>query len=254
MLDILKGPIEAIQDFYDLTSRAFRSVFRKPHYFNDIMLQMDSIGFGSIPIVLLTGFFSGAVMAMQMGRSLQPYGQTGRTGTFVSIILVRELGPVLAAVMVAGRNSSGIASELGSMKVTEQIDAMRALGTDPVQKLVVPRVIATAVMLPVLTVVDDFVGMVGGWILSNYLFGLPTRQYWTNSWQALVWNDVGQGLLKPFIFSFAVSLIGCFYGLRATGGTQGVGRATTQAMVWASITIFILDFFLGKIFVSQVGQ
>jgi len=254
VLDILKGPIEAIQDFYDLTSRAFRSVFRKPHYFNDIMLQMDSIGFGSIPIVLLTGFFSGAVMAMQMGRSLQPYGQTGRTGTFVSIILVRELGPVLAAVMVAGRNSSGIASELGSMKVTEQIDAMRALGTDPVQKLVVPRVIATAVMLPVLTVVDDFVGMVGGWILSNYLFGLPTRQYWTNSWQALVWNDVGQGLLKPFIFSFAVSLIGCFYGLRATGGTQGVGRATTQAMVWASITIFILDFFLGKIFVSQVGQ
>jgi phospholipid/cholesterol/gamma-HCH transport system permease protein len=254
VFDILKGPIEAIQDFYDLTSRAFRSVFRKPHYFNDIMLQMDSIGFGSIPIVLLTGFFSGAVMAMQMGRSLQPYGQTGRTGTFVSIILVRELGPVLAAVMVAGRNSSGIASELGSMKVTEQIDAMRALGTDPVQKLVVPRVIATAVMLPVLTVVDDFVGMVGGWILSNYLFGLPTRQYWTNSWQALVWNDVGQGLLKPFIFSFAVSLIGCFYGLRATGGTQGVGRATTQAMVWASITIFILDFFLGKIFVSQVGQ
>lgn len=254
MLDILKGPIEAIQDFFDLTGRAFRSVFRKPHYFNDIMLQMDAIGFGSIPIVLLTGFFSGAVMAMQMGRSLQPYGQTGRTGTFVSIILVRELGPVLAAVMVAGRNSSGIASELGSMKVTEQIDAMRALGTDPVQKLVVPRVIATAVMLPVLTVVDDFVGMVGGWILSNYLFGLPTRQYWTNSWQALVWNDVGQGLLKPFIFSFAVSLIGCFYGLRTTGGTQGVGRSTTQAMVWASITIFILDFFLGKIFVSQVGQ
>ena len=254
MLDILKGPIEAIQDFFDLTGRAFRSVFRKPHYFNDIMLQMDAIGFGSIPIVLLTGFFSGAVMAMQMGRSLQPYGQTGRTGTFVSIILVRELGPVLAAVMVAGRNSSGIASELGSMKVTEQIDAMRALGTDPVQKLVVPRVIATAVMLPVLTVVDDFVGMVGGWILSNYLFGLPTRQYWTNSWQALVWNDVGQGLLKPFIFSFAVSLIGCFYGLRTTGGTQGVGRSTTQAMVWASITIFILDFFLGKLFISQVGQ
>lgn len=254
MLDILKGPIQAIQEFFDLTGRALLNVFRKPHYLNDIILQMDSIGFGSIPIVLLTGFFSGAVMAMQMGRSLQPYGQTGRTGTFVSIILVRELGPVLAAVMVAGRNSSGIASELGSMKVTEQIDAMRALGTDPVQKLVVPRVIATAVMLPVLTVVDDFVGMVGGWIMSDYLFGLPTRQYWTNSWQALVWNDVGQGLLKPFIFSFAVSLIGCFYGLRTTGGTQGVGRSTTQAMVWASIMIFILDFFLGKIFVSQLAQ
>lgn len=250
MLDILKGPILAIQEFYELTGRAMRNVARKPHYFDDIMLQMDSIGVGSIPIVLLTGFFSGAVMAMQMGRSLQQYGQVGRTGTFVSIILVRELGPVLASVMVAGRNASGIASELGSMKVTEQIDAMRALGTDPVQKLVTPRMIATAVMLPALTVIDDFVGMVGGWIMSVILFSLPTRQYWTTTWQALVWNDVGQGLLKPFIFSFSISLIGCFYGLRTTGGTQGVGRATTQAMVVAAVAIFILDLFISKIFVG----
>jgi phospholipid/cholesterol/gamma-HCH transport system permease protein len=250
VLDILKGPILAIQEFYELTGRAMRNVARKPHYFDDIMLQMDSIGVGSIPIVLLTGFFSGAVMAMQMGRSLQQYGQVGRTGTFVSIILVRELGPVLASVMVAGRNASGIASELGSMKVTEQIDAMRALGTDPVQKLVTPRMIATAVMLPALTVIDDFVGMVGGWIMSVILFSLPTRQYWTTTWQALVWNDVGQGLLKPFIFSFSISLIGCFYGLRTTGGTQGVGRATTQAMVVAAVAIFILDLFISKIFVG----
>jgi phospholipid/cholesterol/gamma-HCH transport system permease protein len=254
VLDILKGPILAIQDFFELTGRAIWNVARKPHYVDDILLQMDSIGFGSIPIVLLTGFFSGAVMAMQMGRSLQNYGQVGRTGELVSIILVRELGPVLASVMVAGRNSSGIASELGSMKVTEQIDAMRALGTDPVQKLVTPRMIATAIMLPALTVIDDFVGMVGGWVMAKILFGLPTRQYWTSTWQALVWNDVGQGLLKPFIFSFAVSLIGCFYGLRASGGTQGVGRATTQAMVWASVVIFILDLFISKIFVSQTGS
>jgi phospholipid/cholesterol/gamma-HCH transport system permease protein len=254
VLDILKGPILAIQDFFELANRAVRNIARKPHYVDDILLQMDAIGVGSIPIVILTGFFSGAVMAMQMGRSLGQYGQTGRTGEIVSIILVRELGPVLASVMVAGRNSSGIASELGSMKVTEQIDAMRALGTDPVQKLVTPRMIATAVMLPALTVIDDFVGMVGGWVMARILFGLPTRQYWTSTWQALVWNDVGQGLLKPFIFSFAVSLIGCFYGLRATGGTQGVGRATTQAMVWASVVIFILDLFIGKLFVAQTGS
>ena len=168
VLDFLKGPIQAIQEFYELTGRALRNVFRRPHYVDDIMLQMDTIGVGSIPIVLLTGFFTGAVMAMQMGRSLQDYGQIGRTGTFVSIILVRELGPVLTSVMVAGRNSSGIASELGSMKVTEQIDAMRALGTDPVQKLVTPRMIATAVMLPTLTVIDDFIGMVGGWVMSDH--------------------------------------------------------------------------------------
>jgi len=253
VLDLLKGPIQAIQEFYELAGRALLNVSRKPHYVDDILLQMDAIGVGSIPIVLLTGFFTGAVMAMQMGRSLQQYGQVGRTGTFVSIILVRELGPVLASVMVAGRNASGIASELGSMKVTEQIDAMRALGTDPVQKLVTPRMIATAVMLPALTVIDDFIGMVGGWVMSVLLFGLPTRQYWTLTWQALVWNDVGQGLLKPFIFSFMISLIGCFYGLRTTGGTQGVGRATTQAMVVASVAIFILDLFVGKFFVSQTA-
>ena len=166
------------------------------------------------------------------------------------IILVRELGPVLGAVMVAGRNASGIASELGSMKVTEQIDAMRALGTDPIQKLVTPRMIATAIMLPALTVIDDFVGMVGGWLMSVILFGLPTRQYWTLSWQALMWSDVFWGLLKPFVFSFAISLLGCFYGLRTTGGTQGVGRATTQGMVAASVTIFLMDLFMDKIFVS----
>ena len=250
MLDILKGPIQAIQDFFELTGRAMRNVVRRPHYYDDVRLQMDMIGVGSIPIVLLTGFFSGAVMALQMGRALGQYGQTGRVGNVVSIILVRELGPVLTSVMVAGRNASGIASELGSMKVTEQIDAMRALGTDPVQKLVTPRMIATAVMLPCLTVIDDFVGMVGGFVIAKLVYALPSLQYWSTTWRALGWSDLGQGLLKPFIFSFAISLIGCFYGLRTSGGTQGVGRATTQAVVAASVTIFILDLFISKIFVS----
>jgi phospholipid/cholesterol/gamma-HCH transport system permease protein len=250
VLDILKGPIQAIQEFFQLTGRAIRNVARKPLYLDDIKLQMDTIGVGSIPIVLLTGFFSGAVMALQMGRALQQYGQTGRTGQVVSVILVRELGPVLTSVMVAGRNSSGIASELGSMKVTEQIDAMRALGTDPVQKLVTPRMLATAIMLPCLTVIDDFIGMVGGWIVGKIVYDLDFLQYWSQTWRALGWSDVRQGLLKPFVFSFAVSMIGCFYGLRTTGGTQGVGRATTQAVVAASVTIFVLDLFISKIFVG----
>ena len=255
MLDTLKGPIQAVQDFYELTGRAIRNVFRKPHYVDDILLQMETIGVGSVPIILLTGFFSGAVMAMQMGRGLQEYGQTGRTGQFVSLILVRELGPVLTAVMVSGQNSSGIASELGSMQVTEQIDAMRALGTDPVQKLVTPRMITTALMLPCLTVIDDFVGMIGGGIMAKLLFSVPGRQYWSTVWRTLAWSDVGQGLAKPFCYSFAVSLIGCYCGLRTTGGTQGVGRSTTQAVVYASVIIFVLDFFLGRIFlwISQLG-
>ena len=236
-----------------LAGRALKNVFRSPHYSDDIALQMDIIGVGSLPIAVLTGFFSGAVMALQMSRALSDYGQVGKTGTLVSITLVRELGPVLTALMVAGRNSSGMASELGSMKVTEQIDAMRALGTDPIQKLVTPRLIATCTMLPLLTIIADFVGIFGGWVISYLFLHIDSRQYWSTSWRALEWNDVAQGLLKPFVFAFAIALIGCFYGLRASGGTQGVGRATTQAMVTASILIFILTLIIAKIFVSQAG-
>lgn len=251
MLDLLKGPIQALQDFFILTGQALRNVFRRPHYGTDIILQMDIIGVGSLPIVILTGFFTGAVMALQMSRALAQYGQVGKTGQLVAISVVRELGPVLTSLMVAGRNASGMASELGSMKVTEQIDAMRALGTDPVQKLVMPRMTATAIVLPLLTVIADFVAMFGGSLIALFFLDLTSTQYWTTVWQAIVWNDLTQGLLKPFMFAFAISLVGCFYGLRTTGGTQGVGRATTQAVVVSSVAIFLLDFILTKIFVSQ---
>src|SRR5262249_35589166 len=152
--------------------------------------------------------------ALQMSRALSDYGQVGRTGQVVSITLVRELGPVLTALLVAGRNSSGMASELGSMKVTEQIDAMRGLGTDPIQKLVTPRMIATAVVLPLLTIIADFIGMFGGSLVAKLQLHLDGAQYWPTVWQSLVWKDVVQGLLKPFVFSFAISLVGCYYGLK----------------------------------------
>ena len=254
MLDFLKSPIQAIQEFYLLFGSAIRNLGRRPHYWDDVLIQMDTIGVGSLWITSMTGFFSGAVMALQMGHALQQYGQTGRTGQVVSIILVRELGPALTALMVAGRNSSGIASELGSMKVTEQIDAMRALGTDPIQKLVTPRMIATAAMLPALTVIADLIGMFGGFIVGHFIYALQAREYWTTTWKALDWQDVIQGLLKPFVFSFVISIVGCYYGLRTSGGTQGVGRATTQAVVTSSVLIFVLTFFITKIFVWQSPQ
>jgi phospholipid/cholesterol/gamma-HCH transport system permease protein len=163
---------------------------------------------------------------------------------------VRELGPLLTALLVAGRNASGIASELGSMKVTEQIDAMRALGTDPIQKLVKPRMIATAIMLPVLTIVADFVGMAGGFLIAYFSLGLSGTQYWKNGYEALEYNDIVQGLLKPFIFGFIISLVGCFYGLRTSGGTQGVGRATTEAVVVASVWVFLVTSLITRIFVN----
>jgi phospholipid/cholesterol/gamma-HCH transport system permease protein len=244
--------VTTVQEFYLLAGRALRNIFRKPHYADDVFLQMDNIGVGSLPIVILTGFFSGAVMSLQLARALAQWGQKGRVGTAVSITLVRELGPALTSLMVAGRNSSGMASELGSMKVTEQIDAMRALGTDPIQKLVTPRLIATCTVLPLLTIIADFVGMFGGYMVANLLLDVPPKQYWTTVWQALEWNDLTQGLLKPFVFAFVIALVGCYYGLNASGGTQGVGRATTQAMVVASVLIFVLTFFITRIFTSQL--
>jgi phospholipid/cholesterol/gamma-HCH transport system permease protein len=250
LLDFLKPSVAALQDFCILAGRALRNVFRPPHYESDILLQMDIIGVGSLPIVLLIGFFTGIVITMQMSRALAQYGAVDQVGPIVAITLVRELGPVLTAVLVAGRNASGIASELGSMKVTEQIDAMRALGTDPIQKLVTPRMIATAVMLPLLTIVADFVGLIGGYVIARLSIGLSTTQYWTSAYRAIEYNDITQGLLKPFVFAFMVSLVGCFYGLRTTGGTQGVGHATTQAVVVSSVWIFVLTSLLTRIFVN----
>ena len=251
MLDFFKGPILALQDFFFLTGRALRNIFRSPHYTDDILLQMDIIGVGSLPIVILTGGFSGAVMALQMSRALATYGATGQVGQIVAITLVRELGPVLSALLVAGRSGSGMASELGSMKVTEQIDAMRALGTDPIQKLVTPRLQATAIMLPLLTIISDLVGLAGGFLVSSITLNTTASQYWNTAYRALVWNDLAQGLLKPFVFGIVIALVGCFYGLRTSGGTQGVGLATTKAVVVASVWIFVITFFITQIFVNQ---
>jgi len=250
LLDILKRVVESFQDFIILTGRAFGNIFKTPHYADDIFIQMDVIGVGSLPIVMLIGLFSGLIMGSQMARALATYGAQGQIGPIVSITLIRELGPVLVALLVAGRNASGIASELGSMKVTEQIDAMRALGTDPTQKLVTPRLIATAVTLPLLTVIADYLGLWGGYIIARLKFDIRFAQYWTPAWQILEYNDVVQGLVKPFVFAIIISLVGCFYGMRTSGGTEGVGRATTRAVVVSSIWIFVTTFFIGQIFIN----
>ena len=251
MLDFLKPSLLNIQEFFILTGRAIRNVFRTPHYADDISIQMDTIGAGSAPLILLASFFIGAALTQQMSRALNQYGAGGQVGNVVAITLVRELGPVLTALLVAGRNASGIASELGSMKVTEQIDAMRALGTDPVQKLVTPRLIATAFMLPLLTVLSDFLGLFGGYVVAVPMLGMTTATgFWNTAWRALEWNDIAQGLVKPFAFSFVIALVGCHYGMTTTGGTQGVGRSTTQAVVVSSIWIIVLTFFIGRFFVG----
>jgi phospholipid/cholesterol/gamma-HCH transport system permease protein len=249
LLEFLKPPVEAFQDFVLLSTRAFRNIFRSPHYADDIFLQMDIIGVGSLFIVSLIGLFSGIVMALQMARALTQYGAQNQVGQIVSITLVRELGPVLTAVLVAGRNASGMASELGSMKVTEQIDAMRALGTDPTQKLVTPRLIAIATVLPLLTIIGDFIGLIGGYFIASTMLGLGFSEYWTSAWQILEYNDLAQGLIKPFVFAVIIALVGCYYGMRTTGGTQGVGRSTTRAVVTSSVWIFVVTALITRVFV-----
>ncbi len=251
MFDFLKSPILTFQEFISLAGRATINIVRRPFYANDMMIQMDVIGVGSLPITILIGFFSGAVMALQMSRALSQYGATGQVGQITAITLVREMGPVLTALLVAGRNASGIASELGSMKVTEQIDAMRALGTDPVKKLVTPRLLAMCFTLPLLTILADMIGIIGGFIVAVPMLRLTTtEQYWNNAWRSLEYNDIAQGLLKPLVFAFIIALVGCLYGIRTTGGTQGVGRATTQAVVVASVWIFVFTFLITRVFVN----
>jgi phospholipid/cholesterol/gamma-HCH transport system permease protein len=245
--EIAKGMVLAVQEYSVLAARSLSDAFRRPRYFADWMQQADTIGVGSLPIVVLTGYFTGAVLALQTSATLSRFGSLSLTGQVVALSMVRELGPVLTGLMVAGRNSSGMASELGSMKVTEQIDAMRALGTDPIKKLVVPRVLATIVMLFFLTIISDLLGLTGGSFVSSLLLHLDTTQYWSTAWQALHFEDVMMGLIKPLFFGFILSSVGCYYGLSTRGGTQGVGRSTTQAVVASSVLILVVDFFITRV-------
>jgi phospholipid/cholesterol/gamma-HCH transport system permease protein len=248
-----KEKIQAVEDYAVLAFGSIANLFSAPRYLADTMQQADFIGFGSLPIVLAAVFFTGAALALNSATTLSRFGATTLIGQLVSIGIVRELGPVLAGLVVAGRNASGMASELGSMIVTEQIDAMRALGTDPMRKLVTPRVVATAIMLFFLTILGDFMGLVGGGFAAWLLLGLDTHQFWSSAWQTLVFSDVFMGLFKPVVFGFIIATVGCYYGLSTKGGTQGVGRATTQAVVVAMILIIAVDVFVTRFLMVVLG-
>ncbi len=242
----VKERIASVQDYSLLAGRAIWNLFSTPRYWADIYTQMDAIGVGSFPIVVLTGFFTGCVLALQSATALKAFGAVSMTGNLVALSMVKELGPVLTGLMVSGRNASGMASELGSMKVTEQIDAMRALGTDPVRKLVTPRLAATVFMLFFLTIISDAVGIAGGALVSVTILGLNASAYLHNSYRSLVHGDVIEGLTKPLFFAFIIATVGCFYGMNTKGGTQGVGRATTQAVVISSVFIIVVDFLISR--------
>jgi phospholipid/cholesterol/gamma-HCH transport system permease protein len=259
LAETAKAKLRAVQDYFSLAGRGIGFIFARPFYTQDFIQQMDEIGVKSLGIVLLTGFFTGMVLALQSSVQLQTFGATMYIGRLVSASMIRELGPVLAGLMVAGRVGSGIAAQLGSMRVTEQIDALNTLGTDPIKKLVTPRVLAALVMLPILTIINDFVGILGGNLISSLMVGIPSGLYWRTVWEQIaadgftfrfIPNDFVQGITKPFVFGGIISISACYFGLNTTGGTEGVGQSTTRTVVLSSVLILITDYFLTQILLS----
>lgn len=232
----------------ELAGQTVRQTFRRPFEFRILLVQLDQIGAKSTVIVVITAAFIGMVLALQTSYALEDFGGKLFIGTIVALSLVRELAPVMMALMVGGRVGAGMTAEIGTMKVTEQIDALRALATNPVRKLVVPKVLATTVMLPLLTSIAIGVGILGGMFIATVNLDLNANYYFRSVIKALRFNDFASGIGKTFFFGFSIALIACYNGLRTTGGADGVGRATTLTVVTGAITVLIMDFFLTKLF------
>lgn len=233
-----------------LIAKAASMIVRRPFDFKLVVKQMEEVGYNSLPVVLITSLFTGMVFALNSFEGFKRFGAESLTGTVVGLAITRELAPVLTSLMVAGRAASAMAAEIGTMKVTEQIDALYTLATDPVKYLVVPRVIAGLIMVPALTVCADLVGITGGYLVSVKLLGANPYIY-VNSTKSFLENwDIIGGLIKAGVFGFLLSAVGCYKGMIAEGGAEGVGRATTGAVVIASMCVLITDFFLTKILVG----
>ena len=242
-----------LQEISSLSFFSLAGLRKSPRYLNEIVRQMDLIGVGSLSIVILTGFFTGAALVLQTFQILAYYQAQAQIGRMISLSLIRELGPVLAALMVSGRIGSAISAELGSMEVSQQIDAMRALGTDPIRKLVAPRIVALVFMLPLLTVVADIFGIIGGGTVARLIFSLDYHVFMASVYEGITIENIVSGMTKPFFFGLIIGSVACYKGLSTTGGTVGVGRATTKAVVLASVVIIISDFFLTRALQTLLG-
>ncbi len=227
-----------------LLSKVLRGILKRPFPIRLTMQQMEEIGFRSLPVVLITAVFTGAVLALQTYSGFKRFGAEGLVGTVVALSMTRELGPVLASIMVAGRVGSAMAAELGTMRVTEQIDALITLATDPVHYLVVPRFVASFIMLPFLVMFADLIGIIGGYVVAVSILGTSSTTYVNRTLQYLEFNDITVGLIKAAVFGMIIALVGCHMGFYTSGGAEGVGRATTRAVVGASILILISNYFL----------
>ena len=252
----ISGPrrfLAALGGVAQLSWAVIRSVVTPPWEFRALVYQVDLSGVGSLSITVLTATFTGMVLALQFASGLEPYGGSMYTGKLVSLGIIRELGPVLTSLLVGGRVASGYAAELGSMQVTEQIDAIRALGADPVRKLVTPRVIACVIAIPLLTMVADVIGCLGGMIVTVQQVGITPRFFYSQVLDTIGIVDLLHGLGKSVFFGFIIGIIGCWVGLHTTGGTEGVGQSTTRAVVASATTLLISDYLLTQVFLIMYG-
>jgi phospholipid/cholesterol/gamma-HCH transport system permease protein len=243
----LKAQTLSFQSYTLLTLQSVRDIFTTTRYAGDMVIQMDQIGVGSLLIVVLALLCVGGVVVLNAASQFSRFGETVLTGDAVSLALLRELGPVFTALLVAGRNATGMASELGSMVVTEQVDAMRGLGIDPIRKLMTPRLLAMVLVLPLLVAIGDCAGLLGGWVVASITLHLGAEQFWTRAIHALVFGDLVIGFTKPLVFGFIIATVGCHEGFRVKGGTAGVGRATIAAFVVSSVVVLVVDLFLTRL-------
>ncbi|MBS1911641.1 MAG: ABC transporter permease [Bacteroidetes bacterium] len=246
----LKSVILQFGSYTQFIGRFFRTIFTPPHEFRQIMRHVDDFGAMSLPLIAVVNFIMGLILAMQSRPTMEKFGAAAFIPAMVTISIVRELGPVITALLVAGRVASGIGAELGSMKVTEQIDAMECSGVDPYNYLVTTRVIALALLMPIITLYAEFVGIFGSYVAEFLATGVTLRYYYGQVIESLTFVDVVPGLLKTIAFGFAIAVIGAHKGFNTDSGTEGVGRATTSAVVLSSLWIILIDMILVKVSIT----
>lgn len=239
--------LETLGALFVMTGKVFSRAVRPPYDWGALVFHTESLGVRSMPIALLTSTFAGLVISLQFGYFLARFGVQYTVGRVVILTLFRELAPVLTALTVGGRIGSGIAAELGAMSVTEQVDAVRALGADPLRKLVVPRVLACLLVMPTLTVLADVMGLGAGALVVNLEYGISLDLFFLGALDSVFMSDFVSGVIKGAVFGVIIGLVGCFKGLSVEGGTEGVGRATTQTVAITSVTVCLADFFITKI-------
>lgn len=243
----IKQALSQLQLFIKFVRHTFAQIFTGKHYFADIVYQFDKIGVDSLFIVALTGLFTGMVFTLQTGYGLQRFGVSYTVGKIVSLAIIKELGPVLSALVFAGRAGSGIAAQLSSMVVTEQIDAIEAEGIDPIKRVVVSRVVACMIMLPLMTILADAIALVGGAIVCVRSLGVSTSLYWNDVYSILKFDDLLMGAVKPLVFGLVIGLCGSFYGIYSERDARGVGFSTTRAVVSSTIVVVLCDFVITKL-------